>query len=185
MEQAFKVILVIAHKGYQPVEYGVTKKHLEESGVTVVTASDALGVATATDGSTTNIDSTINAITSTHYDALFVIGGSGAMEYLDTPEMYNLLRAFAAEDKPHGAICIAPRILAKAGVLQGIYATGWNEDGKLADILQQSGAFYALEDVVVDGGVVTASGPQVAQDFAEAILDVLCEDGCQSCDCGE
>jgi ribosome-associated protein len=38
-----KILLVVAHEGYQPIEYGTPKKILEDAGYTVVTASRAGG----------------------------------------------------------------------------------------------------------------------------------------------
>ena len=38
-----KVILLIAHEGYQQIEYGVTREILASNNVTIITASDEAG----------------------------------------------------------------------------------------------------------------------------------------------
>ena len=40
-------------------------------------------------------------------------------------------------------------------------------------ILKEKGAFYINEDVVCDGNVITANGPEAAEQFALKIIDNL------------
>ena len=74
---------------------------------------------------------------------------------------------------PYGAICVSPRILAKAGVLHGKRATGWDEDGKLKYVFEKRDVVYEYAPVVTDGRIVTADGPASAKEFGEAIAAVL------------
>ena len=191
-----KVVFVIASEGFQPIEYGDAKKALEVAGHQVVTVSDKAGVAVAGDGSEVKVDLTVRDLVANHltpapllgkeratYDALFFIGGPGALAHLDNEESYKLLRewekigkpdfAKATPGKPYGAICISPRILAKAGVLQNKKATGWDNDGELAGILSALGAEYVREPVVVDGNLITANGPSAAREWGETIAEML------------
>lgn len=158
-----KVLLIIASEGYQPAEYGEPKRILKEAGFEVVTGSDKLGIARVL----------IKDIDVENYDALFFIGGPGALEHLDNEDSYGLLRAWQKSDKPYGAICISPRILAKAGVLKNKKATGWDGDGELAGIFKQCGVEYIREDVVAEGNVITASGPAAAEEFGRRIVELL------------
>jgi protein deglycase len=167
------VVLLIAHQGYQPVEYGMTHDVLTSANVNVVTASDQPGVATATDGSTTPVDITLNQINPVEYNGLFIIGGQGTLTCLDNSIVHTLLQQMLALKKPYGAICIAPRILAKAEVLARKKATGWNKDNELDNIFKHHDVTYIRQPVVTDGQVVTATGPSDAGDFAQAILKVL------------
>ena len=108
----FKVLLLIASEGYQPFEYGESKRILEEVGHEVVTVSDESGVAQAAyDGSSANIDLILDEVNTESGDALFLIGGPGALEHLDNEKTYSLLQAWQKSGKPYGAICISPRIL--------------------------------------------------------------------------
>jgi putative intracellular protease/amidase len=169
-----KIILLIAHRGYQPIEYGLTKKILsQESSFEVLTASNKPGNAEAIDSSTTLVDLTIDQIDPNGIDALFLIGGAGALAALDSKSVYTILQQMLALKKPFGAICIAPRILAKAGVLGGKKATGWDGDHLLNDIFHEHAVTYSHDPVTVDGSIVTASGPEVADKFAWQIIQVL------------
>ncbi|MBA2307564.1 DJ-1/PfpI family protein [Candidatus Dependentiae bacterium] len=167
------IILLVAHEGYQQIEYGVTAEILKSSNVKVLTASDQDGYATAKDSSSTTVDLTVNHINPTLYDGLFLIGGPGALEWLNTPIVHDLLEQMMALKKPYGAICISSRILAEANVLGGKKATGWDDDNALEDIFKAHAVIYEKQPVVTDGNVVTAVGPTAAQGFAQAILQVL------------
>ena len=165
------IALVIANTGFQHVEYGVTKKILLSEGYTVLTVSNKPGNATAgLPAITAKVDLPLNKLKLDTTDGLFIIGGPGCLENLDTPETYEILRRFHEMDKPMGAICVAPRILANAGILTGLRATGWDEDHQLAAIFKEHGVNYVRETCVVDKQVITATDPQAAQEFAENII---------------
>lgn len=168
-----KIILVIASQGFQPLEYGIPKKILEKAGHIVITASDTIKEARAGDMSRANVDITIKNAIPVVADAFFIIGGPGALVYLDNPESYVIIKKWAESGKPFGAICISPRILAKAGVLKGKKATGWNDDGELNEIFEHAGATYIMESVVLDGNLITADGPASAEAFARTILQKI------------
>ena len=71
------------------------------------------------------------------------------------------------------AICIAPMILAKAGLLKDINATVWDVDGKQSSYFNSHGIKYTGEDVTVDGNIITANGPDAASAFGEKIAELL------------
>lgn len=167
------IALVIAHDGYQATEYSVPKEMLEAAGFTVITISNEPGTATATDGSTTSIDSVLEDLDVHKIDGLFFIGGSGALQDLDTNLSHQRIQEAAMLGIPLGGICIAPRILAKAGALVAKEATGWNGDGLLEEIFTRHGVFYTEQEVVTDGNCITASGPHAAQAFGQAILEIM------------
>ncbi|MDP2684434.1 MAG: DJ-1/PfpI family protein [bacterium] len=169
-----KIILVIASHDFQQVEYMDTKEELEKANFEVITVSDESGDAVAKDCSTTaRIDLTLDEIDIEDYDAIYLIGGPGAMEYLDNEKMYAFLNKWKDSGKPFGSICISTRILAKAGVLQGIQATGWNGDDELPAVLVENGADYVDTNVMTEGNITTASGPLAAHDFGREIVKVL------------
>lgn len=168
-----KILLVIASQNFQPVEYGTTRDVLESSGVEVVVASDKPGEAIATDNTKVKVDVVLDKVDVRNYDGVFFIGGGGALEYLDNQESNRILNEAVVHQIPYGAICISPRILAKANVLTGKKATGWDMDDELADIFARNNVEYIREPVVVDGTVVTANGPGAAEEFGRRIAEVV------------
>ncbi len=168
-----KILFIVAHEGYQPVEYGEPKKILEDAGFQVVTASNKPGDATDKDGGTTSVDITIDQVSAHDYEGIFFIGGPGSMEHLDGPESYRILKQSAEKHQPMGAICMATRILAKAGVLTRHRATGWNGDNELEKIYAEYDVKYLPEPVVVEENIITAVGPSAAKTFGQEILVLL------------
>ena len=68
------------------------------------------------------------------------------------------------------AICAAPRVLAKAGLLDGKRATaypGFIDGSDFPDLT------YTASAVERDGNVVTSRGPGTAIDFALTLIEVL------------
>lgn len=166
-----KVVLLIAHEGFQPVEYYEAKKVLDSAGFDVITASDKTGQAVPSAGTNfVDIDYKISEIKPEDYDGFFIIGGHGAMDFLNTKEVHNLFQSAEEKGKFVGAICVAPRILAEVGILKSKKATGWDGDNELGEVLANAGAEYIREPVVTDGKLITASGPSVARDWGLAIV---------------
>jgi putative intracellular protease/amidase len=57
--------------------------------------------------------------------------------------------------------------------LDGKQATGWDGDNQLAQLYAQSKVSYAPEHVVVCDDIVTAVGPAQAEEFAQALVNLL------------
>jgi len=169
-----KVVLIIASEGYHPVEYGVPANKLREENAILITASDKPGGAIAKDNSTTAaVDVTLDKLNAASYDGIFFIGGPRALDCLDNSTSYKIIADAKKHNVPYGAICIATRILAKGYGLQGKKATGWDGDGALETILTSFGATYDKKPIATDGLIVTASGPEAAEQFAEGIIRVI------------
>lgn len=168
-----KIVLVVAHEGYQHIEYNTPKKLATAAGITVVTASNLPGAAIGKDGSTTNVDILVKDIIATDYDGIFFIGGPGAIEHLDNKESYKVIKQTVAAHKALGSICISSRILAKASVLTGKRATGWDGDNELSAIYQRHGIKYVREPVIVDGNIITAVDPSSAEEFGKQIVKLM------------
>lgn len=172
------VLLIIASDGYQPIEYGHTRKALEDAGIQVVVTSDKAGIAHASHAipkqyATVKVDVVLADVDVKKYDGIFIIGGPGALDHLDNKVTYKIMQNAAKSGKLFGAICISPRILADAGVLRGKKATGWNDDNKLDNVFKKAGVTYVKNPVVIDDNIVTADGPSSAALFGDSIVKLL------------
>ena len=171
--------LIVASEGFHPVEYFDTKKELQAAGYKVVTISDKSGIARSADGPngiyTTEVDVTLDNVNLNMLKGLFIIGGPGTMDCLDNSKTYSLVQDANARNLFLGAICIGPRILAKAKVLNGKKATGWDGDEKLDNIFETPDYNVARvhQSVVRDGSIITADGPSSAKEFGKTIVAVL------------
>lgn len=170
-----KALMVIAFKDFRDVEYFVPKEILEKEGVSIKTASNKEGMAIGADGGQVKVDFEISQINPDDFDVVIFVGGPGCLKNLDNENSYELIRKTIDKGKILAAICIAPVILAKAGVLRGKKATVWTStfDKTGEKILKENGADYLKENVVTDGKIITASGPAVAENFGKEILKIL------------
>jgi len=170
-----KIAIIIAFRDFRDEEYFIPKKILEEAGAKVETFSSSLGEAVGKMGGEAEVNGLIKDLDPRNYDAVLFIGGPGAADYIDNEICHKIARETIGNNKVLGAICIGPLILAKAGVLEGKKATVWSSimDKSAVKMLKKAGADYLPESVVVDGKIVTASGPLAAKQFAEKIIEIL------------
>ena len=170
-----KIVIIVAFKDFRDEEYFVPKEILEGAGAEVKTASNQMGVAIGADGGEVSINLLISEINTMDFDGVVFIGGSGCLENLDNEDSYRVVKDTVSQDKVLASICISPTILAKAGVLLGKRATVWSSplDKGAVKILEENGAIYQDEAVVVDGKIITGNGPGAAEQFGKAILEVL------------
>lgn len=165
------IALIIAEEGYQTKEYNDTKHILENAGHRVLTVTMHGGGAVSNINERIAADMSIDELSPSAVDGVYLIGGPGALRSLDNPIMHKFLNDVKAlQGMAYGAICVSPRILAKAHVIDGLHATGWNGDNQLADILSSGGALHDPKPVVEDGRVITADGPASAPAFGSAIV---------------
>jgi protease I len=168
-----KALFIIAQNGFQDHEYSAPKKILEEAGVEVITASREKGRCRGKFGLETEATVSLEEVNVDEYDAIVFVGGPGAIAYQHDVQAHLTAQEAINRKKVLAAICIAPTILAYAGVLEGKKATVWNGDGQQKEILEKNGAIFTGESVTVDGRIITANGPPAAEEFGRKILDCL------------
>ena len=170
-----KILMVVAFKDFKDEEYFVTKEVLEKAGYLIETASSQKGMALGTEGGEAVITLLPNEVNPQNYEGIVFVGGSGMEKELDNQEFQKLAQEFVKTDKIVAAICIAPALLAKAGVLANKTATVWSSplDKSAVQILKNNGAIYEDQSVVQDGKIITANGPSAAQEFGEKIVEAL------------
>jgi protease I len=162
-------LIVIAQEGFQDVELAGTRKGLTDAGFEIVLASTETGECIGKFGGKENASIALRDVIVSDYDRIAFIGGPGAHALAKNIEALNVARAVAKANMPLGAICIAPTILAAAGILRGKKATVWDKDGEQERFLTEHGATYTGEPVTVDGLVVTGNGPEAAEEFGKVL----------------
>ena len=164
------VLMVIAPDQFRDEEYSRPKEVLEGLGARVVTASVAPGPCRGKLGMLARATVALNEVVPEEYDAIVFIGGAGASVFFDDLDAHRLAKTMHAARKVVAAICIAPSILARAGLLSHRNATAFASQ---RDDLVAHGAVWTGAEVQVDGSIITANGPATAQDFGLAIADLL------------
>lgn len=163
-------LMILAYENFRDEEYEKPKEILEKEGVKVDVASSRKGEAKSVLGKRVIVYKTLEEVNPLDYDAIIFVGGIGALEYFNSQSAWAIAKEAARANKVVGAICIAPSILANAGLLKGKKATAFPSE---EENLKAKGAVYTGEAVSVDGNIVTASGPQAAGAFGLKIIELL------------
>lgn len=167
-----KVVMIIARQQFRDEELRDPKSVLEQAGARVQVASSTLDESQGMLGMKVRPDLLVDSLQVADYDAVIFVGGVGAQEYWANSTAHMIAKRALDSGKVLGAICIAPVTLANAGVLAGKRATVWSSE---REKLESVGVQYTGADVEVDGKVITASGPQAAEEFGKSIVKLLSE----------
>lgn len=168
--QGKNVLMVIASSNFRDEEYAEPRKVLEQAGARVTVACSTLNTAKGKLGLEVKPDILITDVKESEYDGIVFVGGGGSKEYFENPVAHTLARTFYNHGKLTSAICIAPAILANAGLLQRKKATSFPSSKQA---LTEKGAVFTGSGVESDGNIVTGSGPEAARNFGERLLEVL------------
>jgi 4-methyl-5(b-hydroxyethyl)-thiazole monophosphate biosynthesis len=164
-------VLVPLAQGCEELEAVTVVDLLRRAGIEVVTAGLDAQPVTASRGMTLLPDMTLEMALQQSFDMVVLPGGLPGADHLgDDPRVIRLLQEMAASDAYTAAICAAPRVLARAGLLDGKRATSY--PGAL-DIEAVPGIEYLETAVVTDGRVITSRGPGTAMDFALVLIETL------------
>jgi len=165
-----KILFIVAQEGFRDEELFEPKSICENADIPCDVASITTAPAKGKLGGIVIPNIAVKDVNSDNYDLLVVVGGPGAPKLGEYSEVLNLIRIFA--QKKLAAICYAPTVLAKAGVLKGRRVTFFKD--KYSDpIIRESGAIISDENICRDGNLVTANGPHAATDFGNALIGLL------------
>ena len=168
-----KVYLFLAD-GFETVEALAPVDVMRRAGIDVVTVS-VMGRKSIVSAQnvTVEADTLFGECCFGDASALVLPGGGVGTDNLSAHEP---LRAALKEANAKGiliaAICAAPMVLGRSGLLEGRKATCY--PGCESDLF---GAEYTSAPVEECGNIITACGPGVSFDFGFAIVARLCEEG--------
>lgn len=164
-----KRVYILLADGFEEAEAVTPWDILKRAGakVTLVSVSGNKTV-TGSHGLEAVADIPLSCAT-TGFDMVVLPGGKGGTEnLLESEGVKNLLIHAFNGGKYIAAICAAPSVLGKYGLLKGRKATcfpGWE------DMLE--GAVLTEDKVIKDGNIITAKGMGVAFEFGIALAEVL------------
>jgi protease I len=168
-------VLIVATDGFEEWELFGPRQILQERGAEVVLASPKRDPIQATvhddPGKTIRPDMTVDEALADDFDALILPGGVRNPDHLRTNvRVIQLIKDFAEQGKPIGAICHGPWLLVEADLLRGRTATSWPS---IRTDLRNAGAHVVDEAAVTDGNIVTSRNPQDVQEFTDAVIDLI------------
>lgn len=156
--------------GFEDVEALAPVDILRRGGVEVVTVSITASHSVETShGVTVEADRHIADVDLSDADLLILPGGMpGATNLMESEAVCSALKAQNEAGRLIGAICAAPMVLGKLGILNGKRATCYPGFDQYLD-----GATYTGEMVTVDGNIITGKGPGAAMAFAYQLLSAF------------
>ncbi len=160
-------VLALAADGFEEIELLTVVDVLRRAGVRIHIASISEDSLMVQGGHDIVIQADIllqNAALDT-YDWLYMPGGSLGVQNLEkSAAVQHLLKNWS--NRHIAAICAAPMVLSKAGLLQGVVATGYPSTRA---VVEAGGAQFSEANVVTDERqrkIVTSRGPATALEFA-------------------
>ncbi len=164
-----KILIIIAPDNFNDREYSRPKEILGGEGAKITVANSTGQPARGMYGSIVKPDKNFYDVDSKDFDAVIFVGGSGTTVYFDNQRALQLAREFYNQGKLVAAICIAPSILANAGILNGKKATAFPSERNNINAV----ATYTGSKVETDGKIITGYGPEAASEFGQKILEAL------------
>lgn len=172
-----KKIAVLATDGFEQVELTQPVEALKAAGATVEVVSpkdgEIQGFKHHDKGDTVSVDRRLDDASPSDYAGLVLPGGvinPDALRLEDTA--IRFIKGFAEAGKPIAAICHGPWTLINAGAVAGRRLTSWPS---LRLDLENAGADWVDEEVVVDNGLVTSRKPEDLAAFCEKMIEEFAE----------
>jgi protease I len=161
--------MILPAHNFNEQEYLIISKELKKAGVQIFTASDSYSVCIGMNGLKVKNDVSFYNIHESNFNGIIFIGGIGIKDYWNNSFLHSCAQKFVKNKKIVGAICSAPVILAKAGLLKG-NAVCYPED---KNELEVAGIKYVNEPVVKNENIITGRDPASASEFTKIFLHEL------------
>ncbi len=172
-----KKIAILATDGVEQVELTEPRKALDEAGAQTELISIKPGEIKAWNmkewGDTFPVDRLVTDADSGNYDGLVLPGGVMNPDFLRVnADAVTFVKEFFGSRKPIASICHGPWTIIEAGQAKGRKMTSWPS---LKTDLQNAGAEWVDEQVVVDNGLVTSRKPDDIPYFNEKMIEEFSE----------
>lgn len=162
-------VLVPLAQGCEELEAVTIIDLLRRAGIEVIAAGLESGPVTASRGVRLLPDMTLDEALDLDYDMVALPGGLPGSDHLaDDRRLTELLRSMNESGRFVGAVCAAPKVLAREGILAGKRATAF------PGVLQaEEHPDITGNAVTRDGRVITSRSAGTVMDFALAIIEAL------------
>jgi protease I len=165
-----KILFAIAPDRFLDPGYTIPKAAFEEIGIECVTASTIRGTCYGMQGAIVESDLSFDDVDPVNYDGIVIVGGIGCQDYLwRCGRLIDITNIIGSAGKMIAGICLAPIIIAEAGLLVGKNATALDTPASRR-VLELDKVIFVNKSIVVSGNIITARMPQDAKAFANTII---------------
>lgn len=170
-----KKVAILVADGFEQVEMTKPQQALESAGAQthiISPKSDRVqGWNHFDKGDFFSVDVSVDQANLADYDALVLPGGVANPDQLRTiDQAVQFIKSFFDTGKPVAAICHGSWTLIEAKVVEGRSLTSWPF---LKTDLQNAGANWVAQEVVVDKGLVTSRNPDDIPAFNRKMIEVF------------
>ena len=165
-------VLVLVADRYNHQEYSYVVDALKRQGAHVVVASFSLETVHSYDGGSVKPDITFDQVELSGYHAIYIPGGYAPEKLAESELVLNLVKEARRRGLVVAAICHGPLVLARAGVIDGVKATGYSA---VLDELRKAGGIVVTEKAVRDGDIITGTDPSALPQFTKLLAEALAE----------
>lgn len=165
-----KTILSFVDDFYEDLELWYPKLRLEEAGYETRLAASELRTFRGKHGYPATADLLISEARGDDFLGLLIPGGFMPDKLRRDPKVLSLTRKFFEQDKLIAFICHGGWIPISAKILKGRRATG---SLGIRDDLENAGANWKDEPVVIDGNLISSRTPKDLAPFARAMVEFL------------
>jgi len=164
-------ILIFVHEIYEDLELWYPKIRLEEAGFkTVVAGPEAGKIFAGKHGYPCKSDISFDQMQASAFAGLVIPGGFAPDKLRRSAKVLETVREMDAAKKPIAFICHAGWVPISAKILKGRHVTGVSA---IKDDLENAGAKFSDQSVVVDGNLISSRTPSDLPDFCKALLKNL------------
>ncbi|HNW11426.1 MAG TPA: DJ-1/PfpI family protein, partial [Candidatus Rifleibacterium sp.] len=164
-------VVVFMAQGFEEMELTITVDILRRAGVEAVIAGLVKDIApiTGSRGIKMLPDMTLDGVDPQQFDMAVLPGGiEGTKNLAASEKVLQLLKKMHTAGKKVAAICAAPAVLVKAGLLKDRRATSHP-----AAAGHMQGVCYSEDRVVIDGNITTSRAAGTTFEFAFALVEQL------------
>lgn len=166
-------VAILATNGFEESELMEPKRALEKEGAEVFIISpendEIKGWKNGNWSDSIKVDARVDQVSATDFDSLVLPGGVINPDLLRRDmASVDFVKSFFQEHKPVAAICHGPQLLIEADVTNGRTLTSFES---IRRDLENSGAKWVDEEVVVDSGLVTSRSPKDLPAFNKKMVE--------------
>lgn len=165
-----KVVALVADT-YEDLELLYPVIRLKEATIEVTLAGDtASKTYLSKHGYPCKSDAAFKDLRAKDFDGLLIPGGFAPDKLRRIPEVLELTREMHEQGKPIAFICHGGWVPISAKILKGKQATGTTA---IKDDLENAGAIWKNEPLVIDGNLISSRTPADLQHFGKALVEAL------------
>jgi protease I len=164
-------IAVLVAEGFHDAEAYMPIGYLVNQGYHITILGPERGTVKSYNSEfTITIDKAVTEVSPDDFLALILPGGRGPAVLRENEDVVNFVSEFWQTGKVTAAICHGPQVLVTARLLDGRTSTG---TGGIKEEIEEVGATFVDEPVVVDGNLITSRNPGDLYVFSESIFKAI------------